>query len=88
MTIWFEPCVPDLGLRHAELVDAVAHDVHRAVEVLARQLAIRRGTAWSVTSRPPCRSRPSVGFWWRGDCRDGHQRHGDERRGKQPEDDV
>ena len=30
----------DLGLRHAEAVDAAAHDLHRAVEVLGGELAV------------------------------------------------
>ena len=52
----------DLGLGDAEPVDAVRMIVDRPVEVLVGE---RRGpfggTAWSVTSSPPCRSSPSVG---------------------------
>ena len=44
------------------------------------------GTACSVTSRPPCRSRPSVGFWWSGDAGDREQRDADQRGGEQGDD--
>ena len=42
-----------LGLRDAELVDAVPHDVDGAIEVVVGQLVTLGGTALSTTSRPP-----------------------------------
>ena len=49
----------DLGLGHAEGVDAVADDLDRLVELL---VPMRRPSAPSTTDTPPCRSRPSCGL--------------------------
>ena len=67
MTIWFEPCLRISGSETPSL------------SIRFRMMSIERlrssgvslwpfgGTAFRTTSRPPCRSRPSVGFLWTGE---------------------
>ena len=86
MTIWSSPCVRISGSRDAELVDAVPHDLDRALEVLLGQLAVRRRnrlerhleTALEVEAERRLLVERRAG--------DREQRNADEGRGEQPED--
>ena len=53
---------PDLGLGDAELVDPIPHDVDRPVEILLREVAVRRRDGLEGDLEAPWRSRPRVGF--------------------------
>src|SRR5438132_2462031 len=67
ITIWFEPCLrisgsdtPSLSIR----LRMIETERSRSAEVSAWPFG---GTAFRTTSRPPWRSRPSVGFLWTGE---------------------
>ena len=87
ITIWFGALLADLGLGDAELVDAVPHDVDRAVEIVGVSSWPRGGCAWSTTSRPPWRSRPLRSVLVDRRARNREQRNADERRDEQPDQD-
>ena len=75
----------DLGLRDAELVDAVPHDLDRALEVLFGQVAVRRGNRLQRDLEPALQVEAERRRLVEGRSRDHEQRHGDEGRCEQPE---
>ena len=86
MTIWSSPCVRISGSETPSLSTRfrmISTERSRSSSVSSR---FGGGTAWSVTSRPPCRSRPSVGDLWSGEPGIASKRDADERRDEQPED--
>ena len=79
---------PDLGLRDAELVDAVPHDLDRAVEVLVRELAVRRRNCLQRDLEPALEVEAERRRLVERRSRDREQRDADERRDEQPDDEV
>ena len=85
MTIWSSPWVRISGSETPSLstrLRMISTERSRSSSVRSR---FGGGTACSVTSSPPCRSRPSVGDLWRGDPGNREQRNADEGRCEQPE---
>ena len=79
---------PDLGLRDAELVDAVAHDLDGAVEVFLRELAVRRRNRLQRDLEPALEVQAERRRLVERRSRNRDQRNADERRDEQPEDEV
>ncbi len=87
ITIWFEPCLrisgsltPSLSIR----LRMIPIERSTSVEVSCLPFG---GTAFSTTSRPPWRSRPSRGFLCTGASGDREERDPDESREDQAEQD-
>ena len=75
----------DLRLGDAELVDAIAHDVDRAVEVFLRQLAVGRRDRLERDLESALQVEAERRLLVQRRRRDGHQDNGDEGRTEQPE---
>ena len=76
----------DLGLRDAELVDAVPHDLDRALEVLLGELAVRRRNRLQRDLEAALQVEAERRLLVERRARDREQRDADERRDEQPED--
>ena len=76
---------PSLAPRVAELVDAAPHDLDGAVEVLVREIAVRRRNRLQRHLEPTLEVEPERRRLVERRAGDREQRHADERRGKQPE---
>ena len=79
---------PDLGLRDAELVDAVPHDLDGAVEVFLREIAVRRRNRLQRDLEPALEVEAERRRLVERRSRNREQRDADERRDEQPEDEV
>ena len=77
---------PDLGLRDAELVDAVAHDLDRAVEVFLGEVAVRRRNRLQRDLEPALEVEAERRRLVQRRAGDREQRDADERCDEQPED--
>ena len=76
--------LPDLGLRDAEPVDAVAEDLDRAVEVGLLQRAVRRRNRLQRHLEPALEIEPERRLVVERRCRDREQRDADQSGGDQP----
>ena len=75
----------DLGLGDAELVDAAPHDLDRTFEVFLGELAVRRRHGLERHLEATLEVETERRRLVEGRGRDREQRHADERRGEQPE---
>ena len=79
---------PDLGLRDAELVDAIPHDLDGTVEVLVREIAVRRRNCLQRDLEPALEVEAERRRLVERRSRDCEQRDADECRDEQPDDEV
>jgi hypothetical protein len=77
---------PDLGLRHAEAVDAAPHDLDRAVEVLVGQVSVRRRNRLQRDLEAALQVEAERRLLAKRRAGDGKQRHADERSDQKPDD--
>ena len=75
-------------MNKGELVDAIAHDLDRAVEVLLRQLAIRRRNGLERDLEPALQVEAERRLLVQRRCGDRHEGDTDQRCCQQPEDEV
>jgi hypothetical protein len=74
------PLLAQLGLGHAELVDAVAHDVDGAVEIVGRELVALRRDGLQYDLKSSLEVEAERGAPMEGRLGDGEQRDADEGR--------
>ena len=80
------PLLADLGLAHAELVDAAPHDVDGAVEVGGRELLVRRRNGLQRHLQPALEIEAERRFLVDRGARDREQRDRDEGRDEERDD--